>query len=157
MKNSGNLLARSWAGKWIFVAYVFVFGLSGQLLAKPAGCPCNPCTCGACHCGGGGGGGGGGSKSGKHHDHHGDHDHAGGVGVGGTVDLGGVGQRHREADPFAADGPSSPGGTSHTPEKHVTTTSKKHEGTPNDPFQNIHCTGPQAKAIAQGDTTPAHD
>lgn len=156
MKKSGMSLAPQRAGKWIVVAYVFVFGLSGQLSAKPPGCPCSPCTCGSCHCGGGGGGGGGGGKGGKHHDHHDDHDHHSSVGVGVSADLGVIGRKHREGDPFAAGGdtPKAP----HTQEKHVATSSKKHEGkTPNDPFQNIHCTGPQAKAIAQGDTTPAHD
>jgi len=151
MKNSGNLFARPWAGKWIVVAFVFVFGLSGQLFAKTAGCTCSPCACSPCTCGGGGGSSG---KSGKHHH---EKDHAGGVAVGGTVDLGGVGQRHREADPFAAGGGSS--NAPHTQEKHVATTKKtEHEGgTTSDAFRDVHLTGSQAKALAQGDATPAHD
>jgi hypothetical protein len=151
MQDSGNVVAGPSAGKWIVVAFMFVFGLSGQLFAKPAGCPCSPCTCSPCTCGGGGGSSG---KSGKHHH---EKDHAGGVAVGGTVDLGGVGKRHREADPFAVGGGSS--NTPHTQEKHVATT-KKHEhegGTTNDPFRDVHLTGSQAKAVAQGGTTPAHD
>lgn len=156
MSNSGRLLARCRVGKWIVVGYLFVFGLSGQLLAKPAGCPCNPCTCGTCHCGSGGGSGGG--KGAKHNDHHDDHDHAGGVGAGVNVDLGGVGQRHREADPFATGGGGS-SNTPHTQEKHVATT-KKHEregGTTTDLFRDVELTGKSAKELAQGDTTPAHD
>jgi hypothetical protein len=151
MQNSGNVLVRHRAGKWIVVAYLFVFGLSGQLFSKPAGCPCSPCTCGTCHCGGGSG-----SKGGKHH-HDGDSHHDSSVGVGMSVDLGGVGQRHREADPFAAGGGSS--NTPRTQEKHVATT-KKHEhesGTTNDPFRDVHLTGTPAKAVAQGDTASAHD
>jgi hypothetical protein len=152
MKNSGILLACSWAGKWVVIAHIFVFGLSGQLLGKPAGCPCSPCTCGTCHCAGGGGGG---SKHGKHH-HDGDAHRQSSVGVGLSVDLGGVGQRHREADPFAAGGSSN---TPHTQEKRVTT-AKKHEhegGTTNDPFRDIHLTGSQAKAVAQDEAARAHD
>jgi hypothetical protein len=82
---------------------VFIGGflfLTGPVFAKTASCPCSPCTCSPCTCGSGG-------KSGsKHHgkdDHHGKdekHGHAG-VGVGANVDLGGVGQRKAEADPFS--------------------------------------------------------
>lgn len=152
MKNSGSLLARQWAGKWIVVALVFVSGLSGQLFAKPAGCPCSPCKCSPCTCGGGGGSSG--SKGGKHHH---EKEHASGVAVGGTVDLGGVGQRHREADPFAAGGGSS--NAPHTQEKHIATTKKReHEGgTTNDPFRDVRLTGTPAKAVAVGDAIPAHD
>jgi hypothetical protein len=155
MQNSGKFPAHQWAGKWIVVAFIVAFGLSGQLFAKPAGCPCSPCTCSPCTCGGGGGSSG--SKGGKHH-HDGDSHHGSSVGGGMSVDLGGVGQRHHEADPFAVGGSDAPK-TSHTQEKHVATT-KKHEhegGTTTDPFRDVHLTGTPAKAVAQGDTTPAHD
>lgn len=142
MQNSGRPLAPS-AGIWTVAAYLLVFAFSGQVFAKPAGCPCSPCTCGTCHCGGGGGSGG---KGGKHR-----HDHAGSAGAGMSVDLGGVGQRHREADPFAVGGgqPS----TAHTQEKHVATTRKheKESATAIDPFRNVRLTGAPAKALAQGD------
>lgn len=109
---------------------------SGQAFAKPAGCPCNPCKCGACNCGGGGGGG---KKGDKHHHH--DKDHAR-VGVGVNVDLGTVGHRSREADPFAVSGgePATP----HTQEKHKPKT-KEREGTTTNPFNDVKLTGKEAK------------
>src|SRR5437016_13115152 len=70
----------------------------GDAFAKTASCPCSPCKCSPCTCGSGGG------KHGKHHE--GERERAG-VGVGVNVDLGGVGQRKTEADPFAT--------TSHQP------------------------------------------
>src|SRR5689334_16335065 len=98
MRRSYFYLQGNRTGKWMSAALAAAVALwlqGGSLLAKPAGCPCSPCSCGSCHCGGGGGGGGSKSKGGGgHHDHHGHHDdhhHDGGVGVGLSVDLGGVG------------------------------------------------------------------
>lgn len=120
---------------WITLAVTFVVS---EGLASA--CPCSPCTCSPCHCGGGGG------KGGKHHgkdDHH--HHHDGGVGVGVGVDLGGVGHRSREADPFATGGGSEP--VAHTQEKHKTKT-KEREVTTSNPFTGIKLTGKEAKAEA---------
>src|SRR6266513_1137974 len=78
--------------------------------AKTAGCPCSPCKCSPCTCGGG--------KSGKHHGKEHGHDHGSSFGVGGTVDLGGIGHRSREADPFAAGGGDKP--AAHTEAKQKT-------------------------------------
>ena len=66
----------------------------------------------------------------------------GSVGVGANVDLGGVGQRKREADPFATSGGDPV--ASHTQEKSKT---KKKQTTvaSSDPFSKIELTGPQAK------------
>ena len=81
---------------------------AGGAFAKTAGCPCSPCKCSPCTCGGGGGskgGGGGGKHHDDHHgDHHGHHDHGSGssVDVGVSVDLGTVGQREKEPDPFGS-------------------------------------------------------
>jgi hypothetical protein len=103
---------------------------------KTASCPCSPCKCSPCTCGGSGKSGGG-----KHHDHHGD-DHGSSVGVGGTVDLGGVGQRKAEADPFAASG----GTTSYTaPDKPK---KKEKSAGKSDPFANVELTGARAKAAS---------
>jgi hypothetical protein len=113
-------------------ASIFILGEDAS--AKTAACPCSPCKCSPCTCGGGG-------KGGKHHDRHG-HEHGGSVGVGGTVDLGGVGQRKREPDPFAVSGGGST--TSHTQEKHRTKT-KAHEVTTTNPFTEIKLTGKEAK------------
>ena len=114
---------------------------TGLILSSGAfACPCKPCKCSPCSCGGGG------SKSsggGKHHgDHHGGHDHGGSsVGVGVSVDLSGVGQRTREADPFAAGGNDKP--VAHTEEKR-TTKHKEHEPTTNN-FEEIKLTGRESK------------
>jgi hypothetical protein len=101
---------------------------------KTAGCPCSPCKCSPCTCGGGG------SKSGKHHDHHG-HDHGSSFGVGGTVDLGGVGHRTSEPDPFATGGSDKP--VAHTQEKQKTKR-KEHEPT-GSTFDEIKLTGIEGK------------
>jgi len=72
-----------------------------------------------------------------------------GVGVGVNVDLGGIGQRRPEADPFAISGGISPSQAQEKPEKSKT---KKagHEVAKSDPFANVELTGAQAKA-------PTHD
>jgi hypothetical protein len=106
---------------------------------KTASCPCSPCKCSPCTCGGG-------SKGGKHHDHHG-HDHDSSFGVGGTVDLGGIGHRTAEPDPFAAGGGDKP--VAHTQEKHKTSR-KEHEPTTTGTFDEIKLTGVEGK----GDLTP---
>ena len=107
---------------------------------KTAGCPCSPCKCSPCTCGGGG-------KGDKHH-HHGHHGAS--FGVGGSVDLGGVGQRKAEPDPFAVGG----GGTNtpHTQEKHKAKTKELAVAT-SDPFTDIHLTGQPAKGETLADAT----
>src|SRR5437588_793784 len=100
-------------------AFISVFVTASILLfpgvtfAKTASCPCSPCKCSPCTCGGGG------SKSsgGKHHDRHG-HDHGSSFGVGGTVDLGGIGHRTSEPNPFGVGGGEKP--VAHTEEKRTT-------------------------------------
>ena len=107
-------------------------------------CPCHPCTCSPCTCGGGGGGKSGGG--GKHHDehgHHGDHHGGGGVGIGGTLDLSGIGHQNGEPNPFSVGG-----GESHhasTEEKPKSKTSK-HETPVSNPFQDVKLTGGKAKS-----------
>ncbi len=131
------------------------FILTGNAFAKPAGCPCNPCKCGVCHCGGGGGGGGGGEKQAhkkeggkkegdKHHHGRGNHEGGSSVGVGFDVDLGGVGHRTREPDPFAVSEGSS---SSQTHERHTAKNKETHVANSN-PFADIKLTGKQAKNIA---------
>src|SRR5438105_8813388 len=105
---------------------------------KTAGCPCSPCKCSPCTCGGG-----------KHHDHHG-HDRDSSFGVGGTVDLGGIGHRKSEPDPFAAGGGDKP--VAHTQEKHKTSR-KEHEPTITGTFDEIKLTGVEGK----GDIPPPSD
>ena len=86
-------------------------------------------------CGGGGG---------KHHRDHG----GGSVGVGGSVDLGGVGRHTREPDPFGgADGSS----VSKTQEKPKTKTKQTSVGF--NPFDGIKLTGTEAKSIASTDSS----
>ena len=99
--------------------------LIGDALAKPAGCPCSPCTCSPCTCGGG------------HHDH-------ARVGAAVNVDLGGVGRRRTEADPFAVSGGSA---ISETHEKSKTK-KKEASGTRDNPFTDVKLTGNQAKEVA---------
>jgi len=84
------------------------------------------------------------------HDHHGDHHgHGGGssVGVGISVDLSGVGQRHVENDPFATGGPP----VAHTQEKTEKPKSRK-TGTTTNPFDDVKLTGRWAKE--NGSETP---
>ncbi|HEX4638291.1 MAG TPA: hypothetical protein VH170_02275 [Chthoniobacterales bacterium] len=103
---------------------------------KTAGCPCSPCKCSPCTCGDGGSKGGG-----KHHGKEGHHDRDSSVGVGGTVDLSGVGHRTREADPFASGGNDKP--IAHTEEKR--TTKHKDREPPTNSFDEIKLTGTEAK------------
>jgi hypothetical protein len=104
-----------------FIASFFFF--TGDILAKPAGCPCSPCTCSPCTCGG-------------HHDH-------ARIGAAVNVDLSGVGRRQSEADPFAV---SSGSTTSETHEKSKT---KKKETSvvKGNPFTGVKLTGSQAKEL----------
>ncbi|PYS58800.1 MAG: hypothetical protein DMF76_18305 [Acidobacteria bacterium] len=123
-------------------AFISVFVTASILLfpgvtfAKTASCPCSPCKCSPCTCGGGG------SKSsgGKHHDRHG-HDHGSSFGVGGTVDLGGIGHRTSEPNPFGVGGGEKP--VAHTEEKR-TTKRKEHEPT-GSTFDEIKLTGIEGK------------
>ena len=68
-----------------------------------------------------------------------------------NVDLGGVGQRHTEADPFATGGGST--NAPHTEEKHKTKT-KDHESTTADTFSQVQLTGEQAKDETKPDMPP---
>ena len=127
--------------------------LSGLLIftanavGKTASCPCSPCKCSPCTCGAGGpsskGGGG------KHHDKEHGHDHHGGssVGVGANVDLGGVGQRKTEPDPFAAGGGEKP--VAHTQEKQKT----RRKGPEPTTFDDIKLTGVEGKGDIPPPTT----
>jgi hypothetical protein len=153
MKKQIAALVRCAARRWIAVALGFcLFFLAGEAGAKTAGCPCSPCKCSPCTCGGGGGSKakGGSDHHGKEKDHHANkHDgHGGGASVemGVNVDLGGVGQRRREPDPFAASGGSDSTTTAHTQEGHKTK-KKELEVTTTDPFTDIHLTGQLAKGI----------
>lgn len=88
-----------------------------------------------CGCGGGG----------KHHKKH---HHGGGVGVGGSVDLGGIGRRSREADPFATGG-----GNASTPKTQEKQKSKKQTNIVSNPLEGIKLTGPKAKkTVASADS-----
>ena len=119
----------------VFVTASILF-FPGVTFAKTASCPCSPCKCSPCTCGGGG------SKSsgGKHHDRHG-HDHGSSFGVGGTVDLGGIGHRTSEPNPFGVGGGEKP--VAHTEEKR-TTKRKEHEPT-GSTFDEIKLTGIEGK------------
>jgi hypothetical protein len=109
--------------------------LGPNVFAKTASCPCSPCKCSPCTCGAGG------SKGGKHHEK-GGHEH-GGVGVGVNVDLGGVGQRKAEPNPF---GTTNQPSTSTTHEK----TPTKHPGQSTaTTFDKIDLTSEKAKDLEQ--------
>jgi hypothetical protein len=98
--------------------------------------------------------GGGGEKKaegGEHHDRRGDHDEHGGVGVGFDVDLGGIGHRTREPDPFAVSERSS---KTHTA-KRERPKKKEHHSTASNPFADIKLTGKQAKDVAASDNSSA--
>ena len=65
-----------------------------------------------------------------------------GVGVGVNVDLGGIGQRKREADPFAVGGGGQPVART---QKKPQTTRKQHEPSTTSDFANVELTGEKAK------------
>lgn len=67
-----------------------------------------------------------------------------GVGVGVNVDLGGIGQRRAEADPFAVSGGLSTSRTQEKPDK-AKTKKTEHDVAKSDPFANVELTGAQAK------------
>ncbi len=92
---------------------------------------------------GGCGGKGGKGKEGGHGGGH------GGVGIGGSVDLGGVGQRKREADPFAVSEGSS------TSQSHDRSRTKKNETNTGEsnPFIGVKLTGKKAKNVASSDNS----
>src|SRR6202011_6227499 len=132
------------AAKLRLFVFIGFFLIVGYAFGKPAGCPCSPCTCSPCHCGGGGG------KSGsKHHGKDREHGDRASVGVGANVDLGGIGHRKAEADPFAVSGGGSTSTASHTREK-TKTKRRDHDAVEINPFTDVNLTGAQAK----GDTTP---
>jgi hypothetical protein len=73
-----------------------------------------------------------------------DHSHGGvGVGIGVNVDLGGIGQRRPEADPFAA--PTGPQPVTVRTEEKPPPAKKPPKVTKSDPFASVQLTGPQAK------------
>lgn len=66
-----------------------------------------------------------------------------GVGVGANIDLGGIGQRRPEADPFAV--PAAPQPVMARTEEKPKTPKKPHETTKTNPFADVQLTGEQAK------------
>jgi hypothetical protein len=76
----------------------------------------------------------------KQHGHGGSHG-AVGVGVGVNVDLGGIGQRRSEPDPFAVSGGQPVARTEEKPK----TPKKTREPANANPFTSVQLTGPQAK------------
>ena len=134
----------------VAIASVFLV-CSGSAFARTAACPCGVCTCAPCTCGGGSGGKttknttSKTSKSESYHkgkDRHGEHESRGGVGVGVNIDLGGVGQRRAEPDPFAV-GRSQP--VARTQEK-PKTPKKPQEAVKTNDFAGVELTGEKAKA-----------
>jgi hypothetical protein len=116
-----------------------------SVLGKTASCPCSPCKCSPCTCGGSGS-----SKGGKHHDKEHGHGHSGSsVSVGGTVDLGVIGHRSSEPDPFAAGGGEKP--VAHTQEKK---TAKKPEQSTATTFDKVELTSEKAKDTDSSDKPP---
>jgi hypothetical protein len=67
-----------------------------------------------------------------------------GVGVGVNVDLGGIGQRRPEADPFAVPAGPQPV-AARTEQKPKAPKKKPKEVATSDPFSHVEVTGPQAK------------
>jgi hypothetical protein len=65
------------------------------------------------------------------------------VGVGANIDLGGIGQRRPEADPFAV--PAGPQPVTARTEEKPKTPKKPREVAKTDPFAGVQLTGPQAK------------
>lgn len=66
-----------------------------------------------------------------------------GVGVGANIDLGGIGQRRPEADPFAVPAERQP--VAARTEEKPKTPKKPREVAKTDPFSSVQLTGPQAK------------
>ena|ERR1700730_8835123 len=66
-----------------------------------------------------------------------------GVGVGVNVDLGGIGQRRPEADPFAV--PAGPQPVTARTEERPPPVKKPRKVATSDPFAGVQLTGPQAK------------
>jgi len=129
--------------RFLVVSFLVVGGLFFAIpaaQAKTASCPCSPCKCSPCTCGGSKGASKGGG--GKHHDK--EHGHSGSsAGVGVNVDLGTVGHRQAEPDPFTAGGGQP---VAHTQEKQKT---KRKEPEPTT-FDKIKLTGVEGK----GDIPP---
>ena len=77
---------------------------------------------------------------------YGGHSHSGagvGVGVGANIDLGGIGQRRPEADPFAV--PAAPRPVTARTEEKPKIPKKPREIAKTDPFADVQLTGEQAK------------
>lgn len=66
-----------------------------------------------------------------------------GFGVGATIDLGGIGQRRAEPDPFAV--PASPQPVTARTQEKPPTAKKPREVAKTDPFAGVQLTGEQAK------------
>lgn len=79
----------------------------------------------------------------KGKDRHGGHGSHTDVGIGVNVDLGGVGQRRPEADPFAV--PAGPPPVAARTEQKLKAPKKKQEVATSNPFSHVELTGPQAK------------
>jgi hypothetical protein len=73
----------------------------------------------------------------------------GGVGV--NVDLGGIGQRRSEADPFAVSGGSSVSQSQEKPK----TKAKQADVTTSNAFTDVKLTGSQAKEVASSESSSA--
>ena len=161
----------------IAIAAAVLIGRGGAF-GRTAACPCNPCTCAPCTCGGGTSNTptshptktrsaksepgktatnktetrGHETKREKEHGHDHGHGHAE-VGVSANIDLGGIGHRRAEPDPFAV--PNEPVRTAQTQEKIDKPKRKPKEPavTKSDPFANVHLTGEQAKDAAAVSTS----
>ncbi len=129
----------------LFFALIGLVSISTVITASA--CPCNPCRCSPCTCGGGGGGksfkGEKGERNESHHsgkrgEHHEGHTS---VGVGVNVDLGGIGHRKREADPFAV---ANDEPVAHTQEK-AKFSKPKEEISTTSLFSDVRLTGSDAK------------
>ncbi len=80
-------------------------------------------------------------QAGKQYGH--SHSRGGGVGIGATIDLSGIGQRRAEPNPFAVSAPPQPV-TARAEEKPVPVKKPRKVAT-SDPFAGVQLTGPQAK------------
>lgn len=144
----------------------------GDAFAKTARCPCNPCPCAPCTCGESKSSSSkpqptktaGPAKSvpsktqtaktetpmtqskphqaKKEHGH--GHSHSGvEAGIGASIDLGGIGQRRAEPDPFAV--PAGPQPVTARTEEKPPPAKKPRKVAESDPFAGVQLTGPQAK------------
>jgi hypothetical protein len=80
-------------------------------------------------------------QAGKQYGH--SHSRGGGVGIGATIDLGGIGQRRVEPNPFAV--PPGPQPVTGRAEEKPVPVKKPRKVATSDPFAGVQLTGPQAK------------